>query len=53
MKAFFLPIIEILFEAFVKGVSQDAIIEAIKKEMTALARAQVKSELHDDTDPSP
>jgi len=45
MKAFLLPIIEIILEAFEIGVSQDAIVNAIKKEMTAIARAEVKKEL--------
>lgn len=45
IKSFLLPIIELIFEAFESGVSQETIIEAIKKEMTAIARAEVKKEL--------
>lgn len=47
MKSFFVPIIDLLFEAFEGGVDQEAIIKAIKAEMTALARVQVEKELEE------
>jgi hypothetical protein len=48
MKAFILPLIDLLFEAFNGGVSQDALVAAIKKEMTEIARKQIQSELQDE-----
>lgn len=51
MKEFILPLIDLLFEAFNGGVSQEALVEAIKKEMTAIARKQVESDIEKDATP--
>lgn len=40
-----MPIIDLIFEAFDGGVSQESLMSAIKAEMTAIARAQMKGEL--------
>lgn len=48
MKAFILPLIDLIFDALDGGVSQEALIAAIKREMTEIARKQVQAELHDE-----